>query len=758
MPRPPPADLSSQTTFERQAPVGGSPAPSGENISVPLTGQVHVLLPLPVGDGYDYAVPAGMEVCAGDFVEVPLGRRTLLGVVWGPGTASLAAGKIRPIQARLPAEPMRAPMRRLVDWVARYTLSPPGAVLRMAMSVPDALLPAKPVLLYRLAAAPPPGEMKLTAARQRVLEFMAHAPPLPAADIARAAGVGTSVVKNLQPLGLIEPLWQSGETLPGQPDADHPGAVLSGAQAAAAGALRDAVTARDFAVTLLDGVPGAGKTEVYFEAVAAALQLGRQVLVLLPEIALSAQWLRRFEQRFGALPSEWHSDLTGLERRRTWRAVQAGTARVVVGARSALFLPFRDLGLIVVDEEHEGAFKQEDGVIYNARDMAIVRARVENLPAILVSATPSLETMVNVEAGRYGVQHLPARHGGASMAAIEAIDLRRHPPVRGQFLSPVLLQAAGETLERGKQVLLFLNRRGYAPLTLCRACGHQYQCPECDAWLVEHRFRGVLMCHHCGHEVRRPSACGKCGAEDALVAVGPGIERVAEEAAERFPDARRVVLSSDMGTHAQLRERFAEIAAGDYDLIIGTQLVAKGHHFEKLTLVGVLDADLGLAHGDPRAAEKTFQILTQVTGRAGRAARAGRALLQTYHPGHPVMQAMVRGDREAFYAHELKVRESAGLPPFGRLAALIVSASEHEAAMGHARRLLSAAPMAEGLRLFGPADAPVAMVRGRHRVRLLAQSPKGFDLSGYVRFWLGNAERPRGNVRVQVDIDPMSFY
>ncbi len=757
MPRPPPADLSSQTTFERQAPVGGSGAPSGENISEPLGGQVHVLLPMPVGDGYDYAVPDGMQVLAGDFVEVPLGRRTLLGVVWGPGTASLAAGKIRPIQARLPAEPMRPQMRRLVDWVARYTLSPPGAVLRMAMSVTDALLPPRPVLLYRLADDPPAGDARLTAARKRVLEFMAHTPPLPASDIARGAGVGVTVVKNLQPLGLVEPVWQASETLPGQPDADHPGAVLSEVQEAAAAALRGTVTARDFAVTLLDGVPGAGKTEVYFEAVAAALKQGRQVLVLLPEIALSAQWLRRFEQRFGALPSEWHSDLTGLERRRTWRAVQAGTARVVVGARSALFLPFRDLGLIVVDEEHESAFKQEDGVIYNARDMAIVRARLENVPAILVSATPSLETMVNAEAGRYGVQHLPARHGGVTMAAIEAVDLRRQPPARGQFLSPVLLQAARETLERKKQVLLFLNRRGYAPLTLCRACGHRIECPNCSAWLVEHRFRGRLICHHCGFNTPRPEECPSCGAQDSLVACGPGVERLNEEVALHFPEARVMVLASDMIASPRAAQALIQqIAEHEVDVIIGTQIVAKGHHFPDLALVGVVDADLGLSGGDLRAAERTFQLLYQVAGRAGRANGDGRALLQTYQPQHPVIAALASGQRDRFVEAEKRARADAGMPPYGRLAALILS-SENEGQVESAARLLgAAAPHLEGVRVLGPAPAPLALLRGRHRRRLLLKVRREVDIQAVLRDWLGPVPLPAA-VRLQVDVDPYSF-
>jgi primosomal protein N' (replication factor Y) len=487
------------------------------------------------------------------------------------------------------------------------------------------------------------------------------------------------------------------------------------------------------------------------------LRAGRQALVLLPEIALTSGFVSRFTKRFGTRPGEWHSDMSPPMRTRTWRAVLNGDVRVVLGARSALFLPFRELGLIVLDEEHDGAYKQSDGVNYHARDMAVLRAKFADARVILSSATPSVESRNNANTGRYRHIRLTSRFAQAALPEIAPIDMREEPPEKGQWIAPRLAREIFATLDRGEQALLFLNRRGYAPLTLCKSCGHQYQCPDCSAWLVEHRFRGVLMCHHCGHEVRTPKVCTACGADDSLVPIGPGIERVAEEAAARFPDARTVILSSDMGSNLQLREKFEGIERGDYDLVIGTQLVAKGHHFEKLTLVGVLDADLGLDKGDPRAAERTFQILTQVTGRAGRAGRAGKAYLQTYHPGHAVMQAMVKGDREAFYAHELLSREAGGLPPFGRLAALIVSAAEHDPAMAFAKSLLSAAPMAEGLKLFGPADAPIAMIRGRHRVRLLAQSGKDFDLSGYVRFWLANGPKATGNLRVQVDIDPQSF-
>jgi len=719
-----------------------------------ITDVAAVMVSVSVEAPYSYRVPHGQAVVRGSIVAVPLNGRLTMGVVWGEPKDNFAHNRLKDIEIIYDAPPLSDELLRTVDWVARYTLAPPGLVLRSVLRSSEALEPERPVTAFRKTGIEPE---RLTPARLRVLDTVADGFAWAKTAIVGASGVTPSVIEGLERAGALERLTIPAPPIALPPDPDAAPPALSAEQALALDQIRQ-IDPKTFGVALLDGVTGSGKTEVFFEAVADTLRAGRQAMVLLPEIALTHSFLDRFARRFGTRPAEWHSDMTPAQRTRTWRGVNESTVRAVVGARSALFLPFHELGLIVLDEEHDGAFKQSDGLNYHARDMAVVRARFADARVILSSATPSVESRNNANLRRYSHVLMTSRFWDAALPDITALDMREEPPDKGQWIAPRLAREIFATLDRGEQALLFLNRRGYAPLTLCRACGHQYQCPDCDAWLVEHRFRGVLMCHHCGHEQKRPSTCSECGTVDSLIPIGPGIERVAEEVATRFPDARPVILSSDMGSNAQLRDRFSEIEKGEYDLVIGTQLVAKGHHFEKMTLVGVLDADLGLAHGDPRAAEKTFQLLTQVTGRAGRAAKAGRAFLQTWHPTHPVIEAMVKQDREAFYAHELEVRESGGLPPYGRLAALIVSANEHDEAMGFARRLLGSAPQAENLRLFGPADAPVAMVRGRHRVRLLAQSAREFDLSGYVRFWLNSAERPKGNLRVQVDIDPMSFY
>ncbi|MGB3021946.1 MAG: primosomal protein N' [Methyloceanibacter sp.] len=718
-----------------------------------------VLLPLALPAPYDYLVPRGMEVRPGQFVVVPLGPVERLGVVWSRGEGSdapeIAAKKLREIIELLDDVP---PLPRVsldfADWVANYTLSSPGMVLRMMMSAGSAFSPPAPRYGVRLVGPPP---QRMTPARFRVLEAAANGLTWVKSALAETAGVSGGVIDGLVDAGTLLteelPAWA-----PPPLDLSKARARLTPEQAEAATELLE-YTSDGFSVTLLDGVTGSGKTEVYFEAIAAAVAKGKQALVLMPEIALTSQFIARCEQRFGAKPAEWHSGLSAPMRGRVWRAVAENQAKLVVGARSALFLPFPDLGLIVVDEEHDQSYKQEERVTYHARDMAVLRGSLGAFPVVLSSATPSIESLVNVGHGRYRHIKLAQRYKAASLPDITAIDMRASPPERGKWLSPLLVEAVGETLARGEQALLFLNRRGYAPVTICRNCGFKFECPNCSAWLVEHRFRRRLECHHCGKFMPIPETCPKCGAEHSLVPCGPGIERIAEEIAADFPDARRVLLSSDLTPGvSDLRETLREIEDREVDLIIGTQLVAKGHHFPGLALVGVVDADLGLAHADPRAAERTFQLLNQVTGRAGRDDTIlGRGLIQTYMPEHPVIQALVSGDRDTFLEREIEARKSATMPPFGRLAALLVSGSSREAAETYARAVARAAPQASKIEVLGPAEAPLAVIRGRYRFRLLVKATREADLQAYLRLWLEQAPKPKGDLRLVVDIDPYSF-
>ena len=719
---------------------------------------VPVLLPLALPAPYDYLVPKGMKVEPGQFVIVPLGPVDYLGAVWprpeGEMPPEIDRNKLREIIELVDDVPALPRVSLdFANWLANYTLSSPGMVLRMMMSAGRAFNPPAQRYGVRLAGGQP---ARMTPARARVLEAAKNGLVWVKSSLAEAAGVSPGVIDGLVDAGALatEPLpeWHAMPL-----DLSRARAKLTKEQAEAAQTLLNN-TSDGFTVTLLDGVTGSGKTEVYFEAIAAALARGNQVLVLMPEIALTNQFITRCGERFGARPAEWHSGVSAPTRGRVWRAVAENKAKLVVGARSALFLPFPDLGLIVVDEEHDQSYKQEERVAYQARDMAVVRGHLDRCPVVLSSATPSIESLVNAEQGRYRHIRLGTRYKAAGLPAIAAIDMRTSPPERGRWLSPVLVEAVGETLARGEQALLFLNRRGYAPVTLCRKCGFKFECPNCSAWLVEHRFRRRLECHHCGTFVPIPETCPNCGAEHSLVPCGPGIERIAEEVAERFPEARRVLLSSDLTPSiSDLRETLREIEHREVDIIIGTQLVAKGHHFPGLALVGVVDGDLGLAQADPRAAERTFQLLNQVTGRAGRDAIQGRGLIQTYMPEHPVNQALVSGDRDTFYRREIEARRDARLPPFGRLASLLVSGSLREAVEAYARAVALAAPPAAKNQVLGPAEAPLSVIRGRHRYRLLVKAARETDLQANLRLWLSAVTKAKGDLRLTVDIDPYSF-
>ncbi|WP_336287494.1 MULTISPECIES: primosomal protein N' [unclassified Bartonella] len=725
---------------------------------------VSVLVPVPVTHAYSYEVPSPMEVEVGSFVRVPVMGREVCGLVveaekptaqMEQMAAPVAREKLRSILHVFDCPPLKAEMITFLRFVSRYTMTPFGLVARLVLSVPAALEPEAQMQGLRYCG----GDVeRLTPARSRVLEFVRDGMVWTRSGLAHAAGVSVSVVEGLKSLGIFEEVMIPAPALVAMPNPDFCPPVLEGRQSEAATLLREGVLSSQFQVFLLDGVTGSGKTEVYFEAVAQALKCGKQVLILLPEIALTQQFLDRFGARFGASAAEWHSDLAPRRRERVWRQVAEGRVRVVAGARSALFLPFQELGLIVVDEEHDGAYKQEERIFYHARDMAVARASFEHFPVILSSATPSIESQANVLWGRYRQVNLPSRFKAAALPQLQVVDMRKGGVQRGRFISSILEHALMQTIKKGEQALLFLNRRGYAPLTLCRICGHRFHCTDCSSWLVEHRLQGQLKCHHCGYHQPFPEACPECGTLDHLVACGPGVERIAEETRMLFPQARLLILSTDLkGGIRQLRSELQAIANGDVDIIIGTQLVAKGHHFPELSLVGVIDADLGLANGDLRAAERTFQLLSQVTGRAGRMGLESLGIVQTYQPDHPVIQALLSQQRENFYMHEIATRQHYHLPPYGRLASLIVSSEKRQIAEHYARALRQAAPREKNVSLMGPAEAQLALVRGRYRFRLLLQGQRSFDMQGFIRAIFANAPKMPSSVRVQIDIDPQSF-
>jgi primosomal protein N' (replication factor Y) len=719
---------------------------------------IAVLTTQPLDRVLDYRAPEG-GCHIGAFVEVPLGPRRVLGVVWGPGRGDFDLAKVRHAWRVLDVAPMREEMQEFLTRAADYTMTPLSAMLRLATRAPGLGDPPAMRRIYRLGQGVPD---RMTPAREKVLEVLRDYGGLAFTlrELAEMAGVSTGVVKGLAAQGAVQE-EDSPRDMPFPPlDPAHGGKALNADQAAGAAALRASVARGTYGTTLLRGVTGSGKTEVYLEAVAEALRQGRQALVLLPEIALTAEFLTRVEARFGARPAEWHSGVTVTERRRIWRMVAEGGAQLVVGARSALFLPYRDLGLIVVDEEHDTSYKQEDGVLYNARDMAVLRAAICGARVVLASATSSLESWANAEAGKYDKLILTDRFGAAVLPEMRAIDMRAESLPTNRWISPTLQQAVTQRIGLGEQSLLFINRRGYAPTTVCRACGHQIGCDHCDARMVEHRFLKRLVCHQCGETKPMPEACPACKVEGKLAPVGPGVERLTEEAQALFPDARVATLSSDMYASARaLKAEIESIAGGGADIIIGTQLVAKGHNFPLLTLVGVIDADLGLQGSDLRAAERTFQLMRQVAGRAGRAEKRGQALLQTHQPEHPVIRAILAGDEEGFWRAEAEERRQAGVPPYGRMAGIIISATEAQAAFVLGTHLArNDGPIrAIGAQVYGPAPAPIARIRGRHRVRLLVRADKGAPLQAALGRWLGQV-RLTGSLRLAVDIDPQSFY
>jgi len=703
----------------------------------------------------DYQIPKDMGVEPGSIVVAPLGPRQLLGVAWEAErlpTNEVPDARLRPLAGIVDVPPIAAPLRRLCEWTADYYLAPLASVLRMVLPSSAALDGPRQLTEYRPTGAVPD---RLTPQREKALAALEGRQGT-IRELSDHAQVSDSVMRGLVHAGALEAVAVNADRSLPRPDPDHAPPDLNDDQRGAAKSLVSSI-GKGFDPVLLDGVTGSGKTEVYFEAIAECLRQGKQALVLLPEIALTEPFLKRFEARFGCAPVAWHSDLRSSQRRRAWRGIANGEAQVTVGARSALFLPYPNLGLIVVDEAHEPSFKQEDGVQYHARDTAVMRAKFEDIPVILSSATPAIESRQMVELDRYREVGLPQRFAGASLPEIRAIDLTKDPPPRGRWLAPSLVDELEANLERGEQSLLFLNRRGFAPLTLCRHCGHRFQCPNCTAWMVEHRLMHRLACHHCGHVMPPPKACPECGEVDSLVACGPGVERIADEVAELFPEARTAIVTSDtIWSPLRAAEFVGAMEADAIDVVIGTQLVTKGYHFPNLTLVGVVDADLGLAGGDLRAAERSFQQIQQVAGRAGRADKPGRVFVQTHDPDAPVIAALVSGDAPGFYAAETEARREAAMPPFGRLAAIVVSAEDAAEAEAVARRIGHSAPEVEGMAVFGPAPAPLAMLRGRHRQRLLVHARRSLDVQDVIRDWLAEVEWS-AKVRVSVDVDPYSF-
>jgi len=739
---------------------------TGEQLRSPVV--VNIALPIGLEGFYSYKVPDGIDAVIGSLVTVSLKKRKVKGVIWdGDSSVTLDPSdeRLREIDLVHDCPPINKALRRFTEWVANYYLAPLGLVLKMVLNSPKSFDPAPPTL--RRFQVKKDLSVKLTSPRRRVLEYLESNSDKSEDDVlypsrsgfAKAIGVSKSVIDGLISCGILEEILLS-QGSSQQTPMKHDGISLNRDQEAAAKILCDGLLERNFGVFLLEGVTGSGKTEVYLKAIAQALAEGRQALVLLPEVALTAQFIDRCSLQLNVVPHEWHAQVSQKNRTRCWRGVATGEVRLVVGARSAIYLPFDDLGLIIVDEEHDDAFKQTEGVCYHARDMAVLRGKLSNASVILASATPSIETSVNADNKRYRRILLPSRASGNPLPDIEIVNLCHQRLPKGRYISPGVAETLKQTMESGNQGVLFLNRRGYAPMTICHACGFRYQCRHCSIWLVEHREREILLCHYCNYLLPKPKFCHSCKARDSLIACGPGVERIAEEASLLFPEAKQLILSSDNpGNIDQLHGELRKIEKGEVDIIIGTQIVTKGHNFPKLKVAVVVDADLGLSSEDPRAAERTFQTLQQVTGRAGRSkgVSGAKGIIQTRLPEHPLMQAIASGSTQSFYEYEITARRSSGMPPFGRLAALIVSCRNKDTVLSYTKHLAQKAPSSESIEVLGPIEAPIAVLRGCHRFRLLVRSLKTTNIQKYMRDWLGSVEKPDRSINMRIDVDPYHF-
>lgn len=659
---------------------------------------VKVVLPL-ASDGYDYIVPENLELCVGDFVRVPLRNKEEVGVVFSEKKEPLDydISRVRKIISKVKNYKLLPTQIEFVLRVADYNLTQVGNVLKMVMGFDE---------------------------------------------------VFSSTIPRVKKTN-YNPTYVSPELSPEQKNAVD---VLSKKLGAG------------FSVSLLDGITGSGKTEVYFNVINEALKKPEaQVLIMLPEISLTGQFLSKFKDRFGILPVLWHSSVTKAQRRDNWKAIISGDARVIVGTRSSLFLPYKNLSLIVLDEEHDGSYKQEEGVIYQGRDMAVLKSMVDKIPIILASATPSIETINNVNLGKYSVVKLTSRFGSAVMPDVELIDMRQNQPAKESWgkawLSSILVKQIEEKLSAKEQVMLYINRRGYAPLVLCGKCGHRIQCPNCNVYLTAHNKDDTrCCCHHCGYSMRLPKVCPKCQAEDSWTLCGPGIERIEEEVKNRFPMASVETISSDIITsQTRLNEIISKIAKSEVDIIIGTQILVKGHHFPNLTLVGVVDGDMSFSSSDLRANENTFQLLTQVSGRAGRDVKKGNVVIQTYNPENSVMQAIKNNDREAFVKQELIDRQNAMMPPFSKLGALILSSKNKLVLENVCAKLRQKMPVGlDNIQVYGPIDSPLSYLKNNYRKRFLLVVDRKIKIQDILKRWVSMVNIP-SSVKLKVDIDPYNF-
>jgi len=711
-----------------------------------------VLLPINIDRPFTYSSEEKLDI--GTIVKVSFGKRELYGVVWEADKIEKKPDNIKIksiIEVVGEGKDYILPkdMVYFIKWISDYYLMPLGLVLKASLK--QQFFQKKSRASYVLKINPK-HQAKITEKQKIVLEEFKQNKIIDKRSLITKTGISNSIISRMiKNEILIEEEAHENIT---KINLDTK-IELNSDQLKASRAL--VKSTKNNEVVLLDGITGSGKTEVYLSAVNEILHQGDQVLILLPEITLTHDFVHNLKKRYKYQIAEWNSSLTENQRRNIWFGVLNKEIKLIIGARSSLFLPFKKLGLIIVDEEHDQSYKQEDGIIYNARDMAILKSKQLNIACILSTATPSVESYDNVLQNKFQRTSLKNRFHGTQLPSIKFIDMRKADKIKESFLPVEIVEDIKANYERGEQSLLFLNRRGYSPLSICSKCGVRVDCPNCDTWLVLHKNNSQYICHKCGHTEDTNKECKSCHSQNTIVPSGRGIERVDEEIARIFPEIKRMIFSSDyLNNPTDILSALEKIKNNEIGLIIGTQLVSKGYNFPNLTYVGVLDGDFGLELSDIRSAERTYQILNQVAGRAGRMKEDSVVKILTHMPEHPIIQSITNNQKEDFYNTELAIRKSAGMPPFSRLASIIISSSDKVLLLDYVRRLDKLKNTPKNIDVFGPIEAPLSKLRKKYRMRFLIRSPKNSHIQFYIERWLKTLKiNPK--IRVVVDVDPYNF-
>ena len=659
---------------------------------------INILLPLPFNQTFQYLCNEEEKVELGDFVLVPFKDKIVTGCIWENKSKlkkQLPKKKIRNIEKKLNFSPLNKQNRDFIDWVSNYTMNNLGSTLKLCLSIKQ---------IFK--------KKKIEKIKEQFLNLPSNKP------------------------------------------------LLTKEQSNAKKYIFQKIDNKKFSTVVIDGVAGSGKTEVYFEAINKCLMEKKQVLVLLPEISMTTQWFDRFKKKFKTNPLLWHSDIKGSEKIKIWKSILEDNVNIVVGARSSLFLPFKNLGLIIIDEEHDQSFKQEEGIIYNARDMAVVRAKISNIPIILCSATLSIETKLNVLERKYDVVKLKQAYGEAGLPEVKIIDLGKNPPEKGMWLTDEVHRELKKTIEFGNQALFFLNRRGFAPYVFCNSCYKKILCPNCDVGLVFHKKIDNLICHHCGYKSlleNNKKICKESEKKCDLFLYGPGVEKIYEEIKNKNKNLNIEILTSDVmqkkGKGETILRKFER---EEINVIIGTQILAKGHHFPKLTLVVIVDADFGFIGGDLRAAEKTFQLLTQVSGRSGRSRLSGKVLIQSTMADNPILKKIKRFDLNGFFLEELNIRKESGLPPFKKLCSLMLISKNEKKLNDFCRKMKVNIEPSNEFEVLGPAPPFISYIRGKYRKRFIIRCSRNKNIQQFVSIWLKKLQIPF-DLKIAVDIDPYNF-